>query len=59
MLKQKFYSFITWTFLEAFVFAYSLFSGQIFWAAIMGLLLAQKIWVAYKVDKFSKENGLV
>ncbi|WP_369599848.1 DUF3272 family protein, partial [Klebsiella variicola] len=52
MPKQRFYSFMIGTVLEAWIFSWSFLSASWFLATFFGFLLVRRIFLAYRLDKF-------
>ncbi|WP_033899660.1 DUF3272 family protein [Lactococcus lactis] len=55
MPKQRFYSFMIGTVLEAWIFSWSFLSASWFLATFFGFLLVRRIFLAYRLDKFIRD----
>lgn len=55
MPKQRFYSFMIGTVIEAWIFSWTFLSGDWFFASFFGVLLVRRIWLAYRLDRLIRE----
>ena len=55
MPKQRFYSFMIGTVLEAWIFSWMLLSSSWVFVAFFGVLLLRRLTIAYRLDKLIRE----
>ncbi|RZI48690.1 DUF3272 family protein [Lactococcus kimchii] len=51
MPKQRFYSFMIGTVIEAWIFSWTFLSSSWFFATFFGVLLVRRIFLAHRLDK--------
>lgn len=57
MPKQRFYSFMIGTVVEAWIFSWMFLSESWFFSAFFGVLLVRRVMIAYKLDKLLRQMG--
>lgn len=55
MPKQRFYSFMIGTVVEAWIFSWTFMTRSWFFATFFGVLLIRRLMIAYKLDKVIRE----